>query len=197
MFAFYYILCYDNKVKIRIAIKNYFIIGDFAKLRDININALRYSEKIVLLKPAYIDFHSRYRYYSFEQLAVLDTILSCINLEILLKNLTDYVEKDKVINDHKHLEQGRRIAEKKRGSLKSPCKKLNMSYIARIKTGNMNTRPDSTNTNTTLKNVILLSKDAQQLPLNTLRTKKRGRSLFLCETQKHDSRITSKITHTI
>ena len=35
--------------------KNYFTISEFAKLRDININSLRYYEKIGILKPAKID----------------------------------------------------------------------------------------------------------------------------------------------
>ena len=35
--------------------KNYFLISEFAKLRGININSLRYYEKMGILKPALID----------------------------------------------------------------------------------------------------------------------------------------------
>ena len=34
--------------------KNYYTISEFAKLRDININSLRYYEKLGLLKPVII-----------------------------------------------------------------------------------------------------------------------------------------------
>ena len=52
--------------------KNYFTISEFAKLRDININSLRYYEKLGLLKPAYIDETNGYRYYSSEQVSILN-----------------------------------------------------------------------------------------------------------------------------
>ena len=64
--------------------KNYFLISEFAKLRDININSLRYYEKLGLLKPAYVEERTGYRYYSAEQVSVLNKILLCINLGIPL-----------------------------------------------------------------------------------------------------------------
>lgn len=58
-----------------------FTISEFAKLRDININSLRYYEKIGVLKPAYTDSNTGYRYYTPDQLSVLDMILLCISLD--------------------------------------------------------------------------------------------------------------------
>ena len=55
--------------------KNYFTISEFAKLRDININSLRYYEKLGLLKPAFIDESNGYRYYSAEQVSLLNKII--------------------------------------------------------------------------------------------------------------------------
>ncbi len=43
-------------------------IGEFSKLAKITIKALRYYDKIGLLKPSMIDASSSYRYYSDEQL---------------------------------------------------------------------------------------------------------------------------------
>lgn len=40
----------------------YFTISEFARLRDININSLRYYEKIGILKPHHVDAQNGYRY---------------------------------------------------------------------------------------------------------------------------------------
>ena len=49
-----------------------FTISEFAKLRDININSLRYYERIGVLTPAYTDPDTGYRYYTPDQLSILD-----------------------------------------------------------------------------------------------------------------------------
>lgn len=43
-------------------------IGEFSKLCKISIKALRYYDRIGLLKPAMIDSATQYRYYTYEQL---------------------------------------------------------------------------------------------------------------------------------
>lgn len=43
--------------------KKYFTISEFAKLRNININSLRYYEKIGVLRPCFVDENTGYRYY--------------------------------------------------------------------------------------------------------------------------------------
>ena len=42
----------------------YFTISKFARLRGIDINSLRYYERLGILIPAYTDPHTRYRYYT-------------------------------------------------------------------------------------------------------------------------------------
>ena len=49
-------------------------IGDFSKLSKISIKALRYYDKIGLLKPAMIDSTTQYRYYTVEQLEIIRLI---------------------------------------------------------------------------------------------------------------------------
>lgn len=61
--------------------KHGFTISEFAKLRNININSLRYYEKIGVLTPSYTDPKTGYRYYTPDQLSVLDAIL-CIDLHL-------------------------------------------------------------------------------------------------------------------
>ncbi len=51
-------------------------IGDFSKLSKVTIKALRYYDKIELLKPDYIDKDSGYRYYKPEQLKKIVKIMT-------------------------------------------------------------------------------------------------------------------------
>ena len=87
--------------------KDFFTISEFAKLRNININSLRYYEKLGLLKPAYTDENTNYRYYRAEQLSVLDKIIFCINLGIPLKEVASYIDAEGILHSQKLLERGR------------------------------------------------------------------------------------------
>lgn len=87
--------------------KDFFTISEFARLRNININSLRYYEKLGLLKPAYSDPDTGYRYYRAEQLSILDKIILCINLGIPLKEATSYIDANGNLHSKKLLERGR------------------------------------------------------------------------------------------
>ena len=67
-------------------------IGEFSKLAKISIKALRYYDRIGLLKPAMIDSVTQYRYYSFEQLETVRRISmykdAGLSNEMILKLLT-------------------------------------------------------------------------------------------------------------
>ena len=54
--------------------KDHLTISRFARLRGIDINSLRYYERLGILTPAYTDPQTRYRYYTAEQQSVLDVI---------------------------------------------------------------------------------------------------------------------------
>lgn len=51
-----------------------FKIGDFSKICQVSIKALRHWDEIGLLKPAYLDRETRYRYYTIDQLATVSRI---------------------------------------------------------------------------------------------------------------------------
>lgn len=104
--------------------KNYFTISEFAKLRNININSLRYYEKLGLLKPAVIDENNGYRYYSAEQVSLLNKIILCIQLGIPLKEMVKYLDEDGNLQSQKLLEQGRIIAKKRIQEMQN-----NLDYI--------------------------------------------------------------------
>ena len=104
--------------------KNYFLISEFAKLRGININSLRYYEKLGILKPAYTDEKTGYRYYAPEQVSVLNKIILCIQLGIPLKEMVKYIDEDGNLNSKQLLEQGRIVAQKRIEEMQS-----NLNYI--------------------------------------------------------------------
>ena len=104
--------------------KNYFLISEFAQLRGININSLRYYEKLGLLKPAYIDEKTNYRYYSAEQLTLLNKIILCIQLGISLKEMATYIDEDGNLQSQKLLEQGKVVAQKRIEEMQN-----NLNYI--------------------------------------------------------------------
>ena len=104
--------------------KNYFTISEFAKLRNININSLRYYEKLGLLKPAIIDESNGYRYYSAEQVSLLNKIILCIQLGIPLKEMVEYLDEDGNLQAQKLLEQGRIVAQKRIQQMQN-----NLDYI--------------------------------------------------------------------
>lgn len=103
---------------------NYFLISEFAKLRDININSLRYYEKLGLLKPAYVDEKNNYRYYSAEQLQLLNKIILCVQLGIPLKEMAEYIDDNGNLQSQKLLEQGKIAAQKRIAEMQN-----NLNYI--------------------------------------------------------------------
>lgn len=90
----------------------YMSIGKVAKLKNVSIKSLRYYDQIGILKPAFVNTETNYRYYTEEQLYLLDAITVCIRLGIPLKDLNRYVENDS-INLQKLLYDGKILAEQK------------------------------------------------------------------------------------
>ncbi len=88
-------------------------IGKLAKLRNINVQSLRYYEKLGILVPAYTNQESGYRYYSLEQIMILDTIILCIDLGIPLKELKNYVNDDGELEFEHLLKDGKKLAKEK------------------------------------------------------------------------------------
>lgn len=103
------------------------MISEFAKLRGININSLRYYEKLGLLKPAYVEEKTGYRYYSAEQLPLLNNIILCVQLGIPLKEMAGYIDKDGNLQSQKLLEQGKIVAKKRIQEMQNNLKYIEFS----------------------------------------------------------------------
>src|SRR6185503_4882018 len=67
-------------------------IGEFAWLSQVTVETLRHYDRIGLLKPAYLDLFTGYRYYSFDQLARLNRILALKDLGLPLEKIAQILE---------------------------------------------------------------------------------------------------------
>jgi len=73
-------------------------IGEAAKLTGASIKSLRYYEQLNLLKPAYVDPSSGYRYYTVNQLYLVGIIKLAIEMDIPLKEFTHILNDDGHVN---------------------------------------------------------------------------------------------------
>ncbi len=62
-------------------------IGDFSRLGQISVRMLRHYDQLGLIKPAYVDPESDYRYYSLDQLPRLHRILALKDLGLSLDQI--------------------------------------------------------------------------------------------------------------
>ncbi|MEA1959969.1 MAG: MerR family transcriptional regulator [Bacillota bacterium] len=69
-----------------------FKIGDFSRLSQVSIKALRIYDDMKLLKPAYVDDQSGYRYYSAEQLEKLNKIIALKHMGFSLEQISMLIQ---------------------------------------------------------------------------------------------------------
>lgn len=90
----------------------YLSIGKVSKLKNVSIKSLRYYDEIGVFVPSYVNRSTNYRYYTEEQLPMLDVISTCIELGIPLKSLENYVS-DQVFDTDRLIADCRRLADDK------------------------------------------------------------------------------------
>jgi len=88
-------------------------IGEMAKLTGVSIQALRYYERKNIVKPAYTNPDSGYRYYTTDQIYLIQLVLNCVNLDIPLKELADVFNAEDTEGLRGFFERNKTIAEKK------------------------------------------------------------------------------------
>lgn len=104
--------------------KKYLSIGEVAKLKGVGVKSLRYYDRIGVLKPAYVDPETRYRYYAVEQLATLDMIFVCLELDIPLKTFQTYRVDAHTVDLKALIEEGQRIAAAKIAAIQEVSAKM-------------------------------------------------------------------------
>lgn len=67
-------------------------IGDFSRLARVTVKTLRHYAEIGLLKPAWVDRYTGYRYYSLDQLPRLNRILALKDLGLTLEQIARVIE---------------------------------------------------------------------------------------------------------
>lgn len=98
--------------------KGYLSIGKVSKLKNVSIKSLRYYDRIGVFQPAYINEKTNYRYYTEDQLYLLDAIQLCIELGIPLSRFEEYRDSEGSLNIQKLLFDGKDLAEKKIRSMR-------------------------------------------------------------------------------
>lgn len=68
----------------------YITISELANLTRVNIKSLRYYEQMDVLKPAYVDPHTHYRYYTCSQIPLVQLIQFYIETDIPISELQHY-----------------------------------------------------------------------------------------------------------
>lgn len=71
-----------------------FKIGEFSRITQVPVSALRYYAEIGLLKPALVDQFTSYRYYRLDQLPRLYRILALKDLGLALDQITQLLNDD-------------------------------------------------------------------------------------------------------
>jgi len=92
--------------------KDLLTISEMARLADCSLKSLRYYEKIGLLKPAHIT-DAGYRYYDANQMNLIWLLRYCVELDIPLKKLREFIDQDGHLNYEQVLAYGKKIAYEK------------------------------------------------------------------------------------
>ncbi len=71
-----------------------FKIGDFSQIGQVSVRMLRHYDELGLLKPAYVDRLTDYRYYSIEQLPKLNRLLALKDLGFSLVQIAALLNND-------------------------------------------------------------------------------------------------------
>jgi len=69
-----------------------FSIGDFAGLGRVSVRMLRHYDAIGLIRPAHVDPHSGYRYYTAAQLRLLNRVLALKDLGFTLQQVQTMID---------------------------------------------------------------------------------------------------------
>ena len=105
--------------------ENLLSIGALSKQTGVHIKSLRYYDSLGILRPAYVDPSSGYRYYSLQQIPVVDAIQLCVDLDIPLKQFTDYcMDGGSRIHYGKLVERGTILAKEKIQAIQERLAKL-------------------------------------------------------------------------
>ncbi|MFN8371486.1 MAG: MerR family transcriptional regulator [Anaerolineae bacterium] len=100
-------------------------IGDFSKLSRVSVKMLRHYDEIGLLKPAFVDPFTDYRYYAVEQLPRLNRIVALKDLGFTLEQIA------RVLDEEVSVEQMRGMLVLKRAEIEQQVR-AELTRLARV-----------------------------------------------------------------
>ena len=93
--------------------KDLYSIGEVAKIMGISIQTLRYYSSIDLLKPAYINPSTGYRYYSYDQFHLIDRIKYLQKFGLSLEEISKILASNDTKTLLENLEQRKKSVKKR------------------------------------------------------------------------------------
>ena len=99
-------------------------IGVLSNITNVHIQSLRYYERIGILKPAYTDANTKYRYYTFSQIRIVEAIQYCVELGIPLKEFSKFVTETNDLDYAALISYGHKVAKEKIESIMLKIKHL-------------------------------------------------------------------------
>jgi MerR family transcriptional activator of bmr gene len=106
---------------------NLFTIGQISKIKGITVKALRFYERIGVVKPVYIDAATKYRYYSQEQFIQFDVIRALRSIEVSPKDIKGILEKRDTKQLLEYLNGQKKNAMNKIASLQKTIKTIELA----------------------------------------------------------------------
>ena len=92
-------------------------IGEMARATGVNPKSLRYYERLGVIRPAFVDSETGYRYYAPQQKVLVESIVICIRIGVPLKDLARFQSEKGTTDLLALLEEGRKGLLEKRRSL--------------------------------------------------------------------------------
>ncbi len=87
--------------------EKYLSIGELSTMKGVSHRALRHYGELGILVPAYVNPETGYRYYSKNQILILDMITLCVALGIPLKTFKKYILKEGSIDAKQMIEDAK------------------------------------------------------------------------------------------
>jgi predicted transcriptional regulator YdeE/DNA-binding transcriptional MerR regulator len=84
-------------------------IGNFSRAAHVTVKTLRYYGRIGLLRPAWVDRFSGYRYYSFDQLPRLNRILALKEMGFTLEQIASLLDRDLGVDELRSILHRKRL----------------------------------------------------------------------------------------
>jgi DNA-binding transcriptional MerR regulator len=106
--------------------RNYFTVGELSDLTGVSRQAIRYYDKIGLLKPGKVDGGNAYRYYEPMHVLYLNTIMRLSQLGCSLKEIKRYISGGDMADIQSMLEFRKNLTQKKIAELENALNALSM-----------------------------------------------------------------------